>query len=267
VTPGVAEVEPARIKKTIKPSVDRIDRRIWLYWEGAQPAYLGLCIETVRAQNPNAEVVLLDRAGFDELFVHDRDIDLDRLTPVKRSDFLRAYLLREFGGLYIDVDCVVLDSLEPAFAAAESTGFSVVHQDDGELQTNFMLSPAGGPVVCELYDRICATLRGGGPLAWLDLATVPLMPAIEAYPDTVTLLPTNRVAPIHWSEPERFLARAPDEVHRGNLDEQALCYMLSNDMIKKGENTRQLCDLGRRELLEDDTFLSFLFRRALGARP
>jgi hypothetical protein len=56
-------------------------------------------------------------------------------------------------------------------------------------------------------------------------------------------------------------------VHRGNLDEQALCYMLSNDMIKKGENTRQLCDLGRRELLEDDTFLSFLFRRALGARP
>jgi mannosyltransferase OCH1-like enzyme len=245
----------------------RIDRRIWMYWEGPLPDYIALCIESICARNRSADIVLLDRAGFDTMFTTDCDIDLDRLDPVKRSDFVRAYVLRRFGGLYLDVDCVVLRSLEPVFEAAERTGFTVVHQPDAEPQTNFMASVAGGAVIEALYAGICATLRERRPLAWLDLATAPLLPALAAHAGTVTTLPAEWIAPIHWSEPERFLTRAPDEVHERSLAPAALSYMLSNDTIGSREGTRHLKTLPREELLREDYFLSFLFRRAFARSP
>lgn len=241
-----------------------VARTIWLYWEGPLPDYLALCIETIRTQNPTATVTLLDWASFAELRRDDLDIDLDRLTPVKRSDFIRAYVLREFGGLYVDVDCVGLKPFEPAFQAAECSGFTVVHQDDGELQTNFMASVKAGPVVSELYDGICQTLRSGRKLDWLDLATVPLMPAIERHRETTTLLPTNWVAPIHWSEPLRFFEEDEDTAHANKIDEDALGYMLSNDMITTGADTKHMRDRSSGEILSGRSFLSFLLRRALG---
>lgn len=247
----------------------KIDRRIWLYWEGPLPAYLALCVESVRVANPDAEVALLGRADLDALLAGERvDESIRRavegLTPVKRSDFFRAYLLRKFGGLYLDVDCVVLRSLEPAFAAAERSGFAIVHQDDGEPQTNFMVSPASGPAISALFDGICARLRDPRPLAWLDLATVPLVAAIDRHREQVTSLETTLVAPIHWSEPERFFVRGDDESHARQLVPHALAYMLSNDMISSRGDTRHLRARTRDEVLEDDLFLSFLFRRSLG---
>lgn len=241
-----------------------VARTIWLYWEGPLPDYLGLCIDSIRARNSTATVTLLNWESFTQLRRDDLDIELDRLTPVKRSDFIRAYVLREFGGLYVDVDCVGLKSFEPAFAAAETSGFTVVHQDDGELQTNFMASVKRGPVVSELYDEICRTLRSGRKLDWLDLATVPLLPAIDRHRETTTLLPTNWVAPIHWSEPLRFFEEDEDGAHAGKLDPDALGYMLSNDMITTGADTKHLRDLSRDEILRGRSFLSFLLRRALG---
>ena len=51
---------------------------IWLYWEGPMPPLISLCCRTVSAHNEG--VVLLDRAGFDELFIHDRDIEIEALS-------------------------------------------------------------------------------------------------------------------------------------------------------------------------------------------
>lgn len=240
-----------------------INRVIWQYWEGPLPDYLALCMETVKAHAGDAEVRVLDREGFSQLFKHDQDIDLDRLTPVQRSDFIRAYLLREHGGLYFDVDCIVMQPLEPVFKAAEKTGFAVVHQDDGEIQTNFIVSPAHGPVVSELYKGICETLRSGKKLTWLDLATVPLVPAVEAHSETVTYLSTDLICPIHWSEPEKFAAETTDDNHKKNLNQNSLCYMMSNDTIKSRDQVSFLRSLSKDEIIAGDYFMSFLFRHSL----
>src|SRR5438067_12216062 len=90
---------------------------IWLYWEGPQPAYISLCCQTVFAHNSN--VMVLDRTSFDHLFTHDRDIDIDALSLNHKSDFIRAYLLKHYGGLYVDADCVVMQDLWPVWELAE----------------------------------------------------------------------------------------------------------------------------------------------------
>src|SRR5947209_2014842 len=118
---------------------------MWLYWEGHKPAYISLCCQTVFAHNSN--VMLLDRESFDGLFTEDRDIDIEALSPNHRSDFIRAYLLYRYGGLYLDADCVVLRDLSPIIAMAQQVGFVGYREPQGYMSCNFMAARAGGDVI------------------------------------------------------------------------------------------------------------------------
>src|SRR5205814_2343526 len=151
---------------------DCLTDTIWMYWEGPQPAFISLCAQTVRAHNGN--VVLLDRAGFDRLFTEDRDVEIDALALKHKSDFIRAYLLKRYGGLYVDADCIVMRDLAPVLDLSRQHGFVGYREPQGYMSCNFMASVAGGTVISEHYAQVCATLRSRRALQWLDLASVPM---------------------------------------------------------------------------------------------
>jgi hypothetical protein len=238
-----------------------MNRVIWLYWEGAMPGYIALCCRTVRAHN--ARVELLDRAGFESLFHNDRDLAIDSLSLLHKSDFIRAYLLKHFGGLYLDADCVVLRDLTPVFECAEKYGFAGYRQPPGYVSNNLMASIPGGTVINDHYARVCAAIRNGMPLGWLDVGSVPLEQAVSAHVDWY-LLPTELVMPLPWHESERLIAWRSDAQHEADFQPDAFCYMLSNNTIKAQLGTRVLSYLPEADLLGDGYFLSFLFRKALG---
>lgn len=236
-------------------------RTIWMYWEGRLPGYIDLCLRTVRAHNANVE--LLDRAGFDALFRHDRDLPIDTLRLANKSDFIRSYLLAHHGGLYLDADCVVLGSLDPVFELADRAGFAGYREPLGYMSTNFMASVPGGAVICDHYRRVCETVRSGRPIGWLDLASVPMDEAVAAHPGQFGLLPTERVMPLSWQDSDRLADRGSDAAHARDFRADALCYMLSNNTIKSRRTTRVLSYMPPDDLLADSYFLSYLFRRGL----
>ncbi len=242
---------------------------IWLYWEGPQPPYISLCCQTVLAHHPtgSAEVRILNRSDFDALFTRDRDLDLDRLAPNHRCDFIRAYLLHHFGGLYVDADCIVLRNLAPVLALARQHGFVGYREPQGYMSCNFMASIAGGAVIRDHYERLCATIRGGHPLEWLDLASVPMNAAIAAHPGAYHLLPTEQIMPLPWNESEALTIRRGDAEHERFFRSDAYCYMLSNNTIRTRDQTRIITYIPAAHLLRDRFFISFLFRKALGHEP
>lgn len=242
-----------------------MSQTIWLYWEGPRPAYIDLCCRTVFAHNQ--QVTLLDRAGFDALFLHDRDIAIDRLALNHKSDFIRAYLLMHYGGLYIDADCIVMRNLAPVLELAERYGFAGYREPQGYMSCNFMASRPGGAVIADHYARICATLRSGQPLEWLDLASTPMDHAVANFPDQCALLPTEQIMPIPWNESVQFSIRRSDADHQRILRPDAYCYMLSNHTIKNQHQTYLLTLLPETELLREHYLLSFLLRSSLGIAP
>jgi hypothetical protein len=234
---------------------------IWLYWEGPQPEYISLCCKTVFAHNEN--VVLLDRASFDRLFQHDRDINIDALALNHKSDFIRAYLLKHYGGLYIDADCIVLRNLSPVLEKASQFGFAGYREPQGHMSCYFMASLADSEVLTEHYNMVCATIRSRRYLEWLDLASVPMEKAIARHPDKSFLFPTEAIMPISWNESERLCIRRSDEEHERYFQHDAFCYMLSNNTIKSRHQTQVLCYMPESHLLIDHYFISFLFRKSL----
>ncbi|HEY2358941.1 MAG TPA: glycosyltransferase [Phenylobacterium sp.] len=234
---------------------------IWMFWEGPRPAYVELGLESVQRHHP--DVRLLDRAAFDALWTEDRDLPLDNLGLNHVSDYVRAYLLSRFGGLYLDADAVVMRSLKPLVAAAEVHGFVGYREPQGYMSCNFMASRPGDWVIMDYYRRVAARLRDPRPLAWLDLASVPMDIAIRDYGREALILPTSSVMPLAWNESQRLAVRRDDRDHEAHFSDRSWLWMLSNNTIRSDLRTRHLAYLPREALLADRSFLSFLLRRAL----
>jgi len=212
----------------------------------------------------NRNVVILDRKGFDELYVYERDLCIDSLALNHKSDFIRAYLLQYYGGLYIDADCLVLKDLSPIIDLASQHGFVGYREPLGYMSCNFMASVSGGQIIREHYKRVCVTLRSRQKLAWLDLASTPMEGVVSQFPSNAFLLPTELVMPLSWTETTKLCIARREEEHEREFQAAAYCYMLSNNTIKSRLETKILYYMPEEHLLRSPYFISYLFRKSLG---
>ncbi len=231
---------------------------IWTYWEGPCPEWIRACRRTITAHAPRVRI--LTPESFDQLRDRDRDIDLSRLLCAHRADYVRAFLLQRYGGLWIDADCLVMQPLQPVMDLLAEHEFIGHRERVGLISNGFIASRPGGRIASALYDRVCAVLRARRPFHWNALGADPLSAIVAGDARGWHELPCDRVQPICWSHPEAFFALRDPAGHEGVFDPQALCYMLSNSAINK-----YLARRPRLDLLADRTFFTYLLRRSIGA--
>lgn len=226
---------------------------VWQYWEGPTPGYIDLCHETVRRHHP--EVRLLDPASFDALWETDRDVPIAQLGPHHRSDFVRACLLRHYGGLWLDSDFVLLRPLAELAELPPDITFAGYRIDGGDYTNNLMFSRPGDPVLADFYAGICLHLREQRPISWLEIGSHALAGAIGAHPASVFELPPGLVCPIPWHRARLFeaLGDAASLVGDGRWGVMLSNNSMSDDLRAKSRET----------VLDGDSLLSDLLRRAL----
>ena len=134
----------------------------------------------------------------------DNDIDLARLHAAQRADFIRAFLLARHGGLWIDSDCVVMQSLQPVLDALWEYDFVAHRERSGYVSNGFIGARPGSHIAAALYQRLCAILRAKQPLGWISLGGEPLTEIMNATRLTWYELECERIQPVCWSHPEAF---------------------------------------------------------------
>jgi hypothetical protein len=229
---------------------------VWTYWEGPCPAWIRACRKTIVAHADG--VRLLTPESFERLRDRDRDIDLSRLHAPHRADYVRAFLLQRYGGMWIDADCLVMQPLKPTLDLLDQHDFIGHRERAGLISNAFIAARPGSRIASAFYDRVCQSLRSRRPIPWNGIGADPLTAIVAADATGWGELPCERVQPICWSHPEEFFAeRSPDE-HQAVVDPQALCYMLSNGAINNYVSRHPQADL-----MGERTFFSFLLNRAL----
>jgi hypothetical protein len=220
------------------------------------PDWIASCLETVRRHAPSTRV--LGPSDFDALWDCDHDIDLSKLHVAHRSDFVRAFLLMRFGGLWIDADCIVMRDLSPLL---EQLGrFEVIaHRERQGLFSNaFFAAKPNSAVAARFYQTVCARLRAGRPLSWIALGNEPLTKILQNAPEPCLELPTEEVQPVCWSRPEAYFRLADEDDHKLELNPHAWCYMLSQQNIIRYQNSTPGA-----ALTADRSFFSYLLRGAM----
>ena len=236
-------------------AVDTDDLAIWTYWEGECPAWIQACRASLDAHAPRHRA--LDRAAFEKLRENDRDIDIDRLQIAHRADFIRAYLLAHFGGLWIDSDCIAMKSLAPLLDLLRDEDFLAHRDRQNYFPNGFIGARRGSRIAQDFYQRLCAILRSGAPLGWISLGGEPLTQLLAGGQMPFREIPCEWIQPICWSQPEAFFARADAAAHEQAVNPDAFCYMLSNTEIRKYQ-----AEHPELVLTAPDTFFSFLLDRS-----
>jgi hypothetical protein len=202
---------------------------VWTYWEGPCPAWIRACRRTIISHAP--QIRLLTPETFNLLRDRDRDIDLSRLQPAHRADYIRAFLLQRYGGLWIDADCLVMKSLKEVLALLEEHDFIGHRERAGLISNAFIAARPGSRIASALYQRVCEFLRSRKRLYWNALGADPLTDIVANDSRGWYELPCERIQPICWSCPEEFFVERDEAEHERVFDPDALCYMLSNALL------------------------------------
>lgn len=98
-------------------SISKIDinaNNIFAFWQSNEqiPAYLDLCKDTWAKNIPNCVIHILNHSNLHEYIGDIYDLEqLKKISFAMQSDIISAAVLEKFGGLFLDIDCVVIGDL------------------------------------------------------------------------------------------------------------------------------------------------------------
>ena len=185
---------------------------VWMYWEKRKPTsvrlpYLDLCLQTVEANLDGLRLEMVDERNiFDWLPDLDRSVWERLPRPASRSDYGRNRLLYRYGGIYLDFDCVVVDSMRRLLEPLRDT--SLAGWGDaraGLFFNNLLAARAGSPFLEEWMVAQDRLLHGSDDWPSLGYAALGqrLSGEIAGHVEHHRF-PTDQVAPIPWHKAGRF---------------------------------------------------------------
>jgi hypothetical protein len=244
-----------------------VNKTIWTYWENrkgaSKPAYLDLCIETVRRHSPSYDVVVLDERSVRDRLPDLRE-DIFRTREIAhRADYIRARTVYEYGGIWLDSDIVLLNQIDAdeALATHDFVGCGIEY---GKPSIWFFAANKGARLlerwiegmdeVLDRKKRNPLSIIRGYRLKWLELAYDILWKLSDGY--DYYHYDFKRFAPIRWDDWEKFFSE--DIEPREVVDDETIAVMLYNKFMFE-----PLRKASREEVLASDTLLGKLFRLSL----
>ena len=102
-----------------------IPRHIYTFWEpkGSIPAYLRLCMQTWKTNAPDFEITVLDHNDIMP-FLNRAELPADSILQLPlqiQKDAIQAAVLLNDGGIFMDVDMIILNTLQPVFEFLEQS--------------------------------------------------------------------------------------------------------------------------------------------------
>ena len=100
--------------------VDSKKNNIFAFWESdsEMPAYLKLCIQTWYKNIPNSSIHIINYNNLEDYIGSTYKIELLKKIPLPmQSDIISVAILEKFGGLFLDIDCIVTHNLFEIFDA------------------------------------------------------------------------------------------------------------------------------------------------------
>lgn len=238
-----------------------------MYWQNkpgySHPPYLELALETIKRNSGKYEVLVLDEKSVEEYIEIPKSVK--RLKHLAhKADYIRFQLLYNYGGIWLDSDMILLrnieDAVEPYIQKYDFISCGIEHLKPSIW---FMASQKGCKMLKEQLDGVDEVLRAEIrrnlpfikiKLRWGQVGYEILWDITGKY--DYYCHEFKMFAPTIWSEWETF--NRTDVDVDDYLSHNPFGVTLYNNFMFKTYK-----DLTREKILEGNTLLSKLFRRAL----
>lgn len=237
---------------------------IWQYWEtrGHKPLFVD-GLHEIAKRNAGVQVVLVTPETIHD-YLPSIPEDIFRIKELAhKADMIRAMLLYEHGGMWLDSDAIVLKDLTWLFQLLDNFEF-VGFNNSGSFSDHplnvrincFLARPRS-----KIMGQWVAAQHAKFPrveYAWTEVGTELLDPIVVRSSESVKLLPFEMVCPIGWKEVSRFSSKWEDS---GAILANTQIVMLSNKSLH--ERNPRLTQMSLEELARDGSLIADIINKAL----
>lgn len=206
--------------QTAKPKTSLADgeKTLWFYWENMVdgpafkgpwnlPPYIELCLQSIRQHLDGWRLRVLDEKSIREWITVPAGLERKVPHPGQRTDYLRAKLLYEHGGMWIDADTIVLRDLGFMLELLRWQEVVFSRNQNGNAQTWFLAARAGSDTMRRWLVSQQIILDGKEEMKWTDLGSHLLTEAVRDRGHAE--LPARTVGTIDWKDWTRLLGYEP----------------------------------------------------------
>ena len=239
---------------------------IWQYWETVddKPAFID-GLHALARKNSGAEVVLVTPETLGQ-FLSDIPKEVFEIAEIAhKTDMIRAMLVQQHGGMWLDVDAVVLGSLDwildqldkHEFVCFNNSNFARQQGQPVDIAVGCFASRRGGRVVSEWVRQQHAKFPRT-EYRWREIGSELLNPICLDNKERVRVLPFEAIAPLDWDQFSQFTDRGIDA---SAILQNCSLVMLYNRMFKL--NNSPLTTMTIEQIASRDYLLSAIIRRAI----
>ncbi len=240
-----------------------------MYWDNPPgktepPAYIQLCWETIHKHcGEDFDIHMVTTENVKQFLPNISPVFFQIAQINNKSNYLRYMLLREHGGIWLDSDLILFQSLKPMLDLLED-GIDLVATASptlryGEPECGFLLSTKGGGIITKAVSIIEYALslqKPGHIFKWGSLGPKTIRDAVKGkryhHLDHRLLMPVAS-----W---DAFRFDGKESIDKYCI-EGLYGVMLFHEMFRQCNSS--FLTMNRQQLLESTTLLGQIFRKAM----
>lgn len=218
-------------------------RNLYLYWTGKEYKLISILRNLIYLHSTNGigyKIHLITDKNIGE-YINDIPKYFNKLCPAHQADFVRVNVICDYGGIWLDSDTIVLDSLDSLFEYVENRDGFFITENNSVLWNGIFGSKPNTPIMTEWKTRMKTLLDlKSGKIGWNDIGSCILQ---DIYNENASLYDSynifnglDNLYPVNWKNcVEEFITK-PYDNYKNIMREYQPLVVLVNSVYKKLEN-------------------------------
>jgi len=239
-------------------------RNIYIYWVGNEYKLISILRKIIYLHSTNGigyKVNLINKNNIKE-YIKDIPDYFDTLLPAHQADFVRVNVICKYGGIWLDSDTLVMDSLDSLFDLIEQKkGFFILQNNDG-LWNGIFGSKPNTPLMIKWKNEMIKMLNEKkNKIEWLDIGNYMLD---NFYKEDATLYDNyeifkglDNMYPVNWDKCVDEFLKKPYDNYKNIIRNYQPLIVLVNSVYKELEN------MSTQEILNSHMPLNYFINKSI----
>ena len=239
-------------------------RNIYLYWVGNEYKLISIFRNLIYLHSTNGigyKIHLVTDKNIND-YIQDIPNYFSTLCPAHQADFVRVNVICDYGGIWLDSDTLVLNSLDSLFDFIETKDGFFIKENNNILCNGIFGSRSNTPLMIEWKKQMRNLLDIKlGKIGWTDIGSAMLQNIynknINLYENYNIFNGLDNLYPVNWNNCVTEFIDKPYANYKTIIREYQPLVVLVNSVYKKLE------DKTEKEILEGNLPLNYFINTSL----
>jgi mannosyltransferase OCH1-like enzyme len=239
-------------------------RNLYIYWVGKNYKLISILRRLIYSHSKNGKgynVILISNDNINDYVKNIPDYFYD-LCPANQADFVRVNVICDYGGLWLDSDTIVMDSLDSLFDYIEKQNGFFIKQNNNIIWNGIFGSKPNTPLMIKWKHKMNNILDNTyGKINWSEIGNDILdsfyIETPELYYDYNIFNGLDTVYPIIWYDCVNEFINKPYENYKNIIREYQPLVVLVNSVYKILES------MSESDILEGNMPLNYFINKSI----